>query len=291
MRDIIILVANYTVKYFIVLVAGMAAGYLNSVIINILLGEKTILGYWQALKNKNRQILKKKHRQILDNKSRQILDNENRLIFDNENRQILDNEKPEEKAGETREVLAVFTTAAVFILVFSKYGLTADFVFFAYLLSVLVIMVFIDIKTKTIPNGLVLAGLAGSAAVFAYNIFQPLRIYESDRWWYPLLGILPGSGILLLTAMFGAIIYRNEEVMGMGDVKIFAPIGIFLGWKMCALALIISMFLGGFASIVLIILSIKKRKDTIPFGPFIAIAVFTTIMWGQDIWSWYFSYL
>ena len=100
------------------------------------------------------------------------------------------------------------------------------------------------------------------------------------------------AGIILgAIGIFGAIIYKNDEVMGMGDVKIFAPIGIFLGWKMCAMALAISMFLGGLASILLIVLSIKKRKDTIPFGPFIAIAAFITVMWGQDIWSWYFSLL
>ncbi|NLC69397.1 MAG: prepilin peptidase [Clostridiaceae bacterium] len=256
MEEIFISVATYTVKYFMVLVAGLAAGYLNSVIIHILLDrilleKKSLLECWRDFRDKKRK----------------------------------------GEAGEIREIIVVFSTAAVFILVFSKYGLTADFAFFAYLMCILIIMFFIDIKTKTIPNGLVLAGLAGSAAAFVYNIFLPLKIYEDGRWWSPLLGILPGSGLLLLTALFGAIVFKNEEVMGMGDVKIFAPVGIFLGWKMCALVLVLSMFLGGLASIILIILSIKKRKDTIPFGPFIAIAAFIAIMWGQDIWFWYFSFL
>jgi leader peptidase (prepilin peptidase)/N-methyltransferase len=182
-------------------------------------------------------------------------------------------------------------TGTIFVLLYAKYGLTADFIFFAYLLSILIIMFFVDIKTKTIPNTLVLAGLAGGALVFLYNIFHPLQIYDSNKWWEPLIGLLPGSGFLLFIAILGVIIYKSDEVMGMGDVKIFAPIGIFLGWKMCTLSLLISMFLGGLTSILLIVFKIKKRKDTIPFGPFIAIASLIVIIWGKYIWTWYFSKL
>ena len=182
-------------------------------------------------------------------------------------------------------------TGAIFVLLYIKYGLTADFIFFAYLSSILIIMLFIDIKTSTIPNILVLAGLAGGAAAFLYNLFHPLIMYDSNKWWEPLAGLLPGSGFLLLIAILGVIIYKSDEVMGMGDVKIFAPIGIFLGWKMCTLALLISMLLGGLTSILLIIFRIKKRKDTIPFGPFIAFASFIVILWGKHIWTWYFSQL
>ncbi len=182
-------------------------------------------------------------------------------------------------------------TGAIFVLLYEKYGLTADFIFFAYLLSILIIMFFVDIKTKTIPNTLVLAGLAGGALAFLYNLFHPLVIYDTNKWWEPLVGLLPGSGFLLLIAILGVIIYKSDEVMGMGDVKIFAPIGIFLGWKMCTLSLLISMFLGGLTSILLIVFKIKKRKDTIPFGPFIAIASLIVILWGKYIWAWYFSQL
>lgn len=251
MDNVIKYVIKYTVKYFIVLIAGLVAGHFNNIFIHILLEKKSFLQGWRHWLS---------HR-------------------------------PKGMAVEIKRMLVVVITAAVFILLFIKYRLTADFVFFAYLLSILVIMVFVDIETKTISNGLVLAGLAGSIAAFIYNMFLPLKIYGGEEWWEPLLGLLPGSGLLFLIALLGAIVYKNDEVMGMGDVKIFAPVGVFLGWKMCAMALIISMFLGGLTSILLIILRIKKRKDTIPFGPFIAVATFIVIMWGQDIWSWYFSRL
>jgi len=192
----------------------------------------------------------------------------------------------------TKNELAVqLATSIVFMLIYYKYGITADFFFFAYIMFILIIMFLIDLKTKIIPDELVIAGIAGGLVVFIYNAFIPLSFYPTANWWEPLVGLLPGSGILFLIAFLGVIIYKSDEVMGMGDVKIFAPIGIFLGWKMCILALVVSMFIGGITSILLILFRIKKRKDTIPFGPFITIAVFITILFGREIWDWYFSWL
>lgn len=179
-------------------------------------------------------------------------------------------------------------TGAVFVLIYSKYGMTAEFFFFVYIMIILIIMFFIDLRTKIIPDELVIAGLAGGLVAFTYNIFIPLEIYPSTSWWEPLIGILPGSGVLLSITVLGMIIYKSDEVMGMGDVKIFAPVGMFLGWKMCMLTLVVSMFVGGITSIILVLFRIKKRKDTIPFGPFITLATLIVILFGKDIWGWYF---
>lgn len=183
------------------------------------------------------------------------------------------------------------TTAVVFLLIFYRYGLTIEFLAMAYLMSILIIVFFIDIKHRIIPNELVVAGLIGAVPIIAYNIFKPVKIYEDDRWWSPLLGILPGCGFLFLIAVIGFIIYKTDDAMGMGDVKIFAPIGIFLGWKLCIIALVISILLGGVLGLVLIIAKVKERRDTIPFGPFIVIGTFVTIMWGHSILDWYIGRL
>jgi len=188
-------------------------------------------------------------------------------------------------------LLVQLVVGVIFVLIYNKYGITAEFIFFIYIMLILVIMFFIDLRTKTIPNELVIIGVLGGLIAFIYNIFIPLKVYPTSNWWEPLIGILPGSGILLSIAILGAIIYKSDDVMGMGDVKIFAPIGMFLGWKMCILALLMSMFIGGITSITLVLFRIKKRKDTIPFGPFIAISVLIVILFGEDIWKWYFSWM
>lgn len=180
-------------------------------------------------------------------------------------------------------------TGVVFVLLYQRYALSVEFILFSYLLSILVAVFFIDLDYRIIPDELVIAALAGSAAAFIYNLFRPFGVYGDRAWWNPLAGILPGAGFLLLVAIIGILVYKSDEVMGMGDVKIFVPVGIFLGWRMCLLSMFLSLLSGGMVSLFLIVAGIKKRKDAIPFGPFIVIATFVVILWGWDIVKWYFK--
>jgi leader peptidase (prepilin peptidase)/N-methyltransferase len=191
-----------------------------------------------------------------------------------------------------RYPLVELLTAAVFVILFSRFGLTVPFFAFAYLMTILTAVFFIDIDRRIIPNGLVLAALAGGLVFFVYNCIYPNpQVFGDNKWWTPLAGMLPGSGFLLLVAILGSIIYRTEDAMGMGDVKLMAPIGLFLGWKLCITALALSVILGGLTSIVLMLLRIKKRKDTVAFGPFLVIGAFVTIIRGWEITGWFINYL
>lgn len=179
-------------------------------------------------------------------------------------------------------------TALVFVALFDKYGVSVSFLAFAFLLTILIAVFFIDIDHRIIPNGLVIAGMIGGLLLFAYNCFSRMpEIFGDSKWWTPLAGLLPGSGFLLLVAILGSLFYKTDDAMGMGDVKLMAPIGLFLGWKLCLLALLISVFLGGVVSMALMILRIKKRKDTVAFGPFIVMGTFATIMYGWDMLNWF----
>ena len=187
-----------------------------------------------------------------------------------------------------RYPLVEVITAGVFVILYYKYGLSVPFFAFAFLMTLLIAIFFIDIDHRIIPNGLVLIALAGGLLLFIYNILSPMpEVFGDSKWWTPLAGLLPGSGFLLVVAILGSLIYKTDDAMGMGDVKLMAPIGMFLGWKLCLIALFISVILGGVLSLLLMVTGIKKRKDTVAFGPFIVIGAFTTIMWGWDLLSWY----
>jgi len=188
-----------------------------------------------------------------------------------------------------RYILVELITGIVSVLLYYRFSISAEFILFAYLLSILIAVFFIDFYYKIIPDELVLAALLGAVAAFIYNLFTPFGIYGDRTWWNPLAGILPGAGFLMLVAIIGMLIYKNEHVLGMGDVKIFVPIGIFLGWRMCILALLLSLLAGGLTSFFLIATGIRNRKDVIPFGPFIVSATFITVIWGWDIIEWYFK--
>jgi leader peptidase (prepilin peptidase)/N-methyltransferase len=188
-----------------------------------------------------------------------------------------------------RDVLVELFTGVIFIILLVKYGFTVELIAYIYFACILIIVFFIDIDYKIIPNELVIAGLAGGTFLIIYNLFKPVKIYGDRTWWNPVLGALIGSGFLFLVAVLGILIYKSDQAMGMGDVKIFAPIGLFLGWKMTIVALILSIFAGGFISLILIVFRIKDRKSTIPFGPFIVISTLVTLMWGWDIVRWYLA--
>jgi len=178
-------------------------------------------------------------------------------------------------------------TGIVSVALFFKYGLTVDFAAFLFLMYILIAVFFIDFDHQIIPNELVIVGLSGGVILFGYNLYLPFQIFADHSWWNPLLGLIVGSGFLLGVSLIGLAIYKGDEVMGMGDVKLFAPIGLFLGWRMTLLALFISVILGGMSSLLLILLGKANRKSMIPFGPFIVIGVFITVMWGWDLLHWY----
>ena len=182
-------------------------------------------------------------------------------------------------------------TALAFATLFGKYGLTVDFFSLACLISILVVVFFVDLKHRIIPDELVVFGLGLGVLIAVYNVFYQVKIYGDGNWWNPLLGIAVGSGTLFVIALIGFIVYKTDDAMGMGDVKIFAPIGMFLGWRITGVALFISVLLGGIAGLILIAFRLKKKRDAIPFGPFIVSGTFIAAVWGWDILNWYLNRL
>jgi leader peptidase (prepilin peptidase)/N-methyltransferase len=193
-----------------------------------------------------------------------------------------------------RYALVEILTALVFGILFHKYGIEqiADFVAAAFFMSVMIAVFFIDLEHMIIPNGLVITGLVGGVGAGLYNAFvNPLEIYGDDKWWNPFLGAVIGFGVLLIVALLAHLVYGSEEAMGGGDIKIFAPIGLFLGWKMTLVTFFISVVLAGFIGFLLILLKIKDRKSGIPFGPFIVAGTFLTYLFGWGLLNWYLERL
>ena len=179
-------------------------------------------------------------------------------------------------------------TSIVFLILFRKYGFDIYFLFSAYLMSILIAVFFIDIYRRIIPDQLVVAGLSGGIPVMIYNLFKPIQVFGDRNWWNPVLGGVAGSGFLFLIALLGFFIYKGDDAMGMGDVKILAPIGIFVGWRLVIIVLLAAIFSAGVTSIFLLLARIKGRKGTIPFGPYIAAGTLFALVWGWEIINLYY---
>ncbi len=172
--------------------------------------------------------------------------------------------------------------AFVYIIMYLKFGFGVDFIFYSLMSSVLLAIVFIDLKEMIIPDSLVLCILVLSVIHKAINYF----LYGiSPDLIGSILGLLAGGGLFL------AIVVISRGGMGGGDVTLTGALGFVLGIRYILLNIFLSFVLGAIISIVLLVSKIKTRKDPIPFGPFIVLGFLITSLWGGEIINWYFILL
>ena len=102
-----------------------------------------------------------------------------------------------------------------------------------------------------------------------------------------LFGVLLGGGSLLLVATVYQWLFKREG-MGLGDVKLLAMIGAFLGWKSVILTILLSSLIGSLAGIILILVKGKDFKYAIPYGPFLSLGAAISLFYGERMLAWYF---
>jgi len=164
-------------------------------------------------------------------------------------------------------------TAGVFALAAWRSTSPADLVSAWLFLSMLVAVTGIDLEHQIIPDRITLPGIV----VGFVTPFLGTRV----SWVDSLLGIVAGGGILF------AVIVLSGGGMGGGDMKLGAMMGAFLGYKLALLALFLAAILGGVVALGLLSSGIRRRKDAIPFGPFLAVAAAVASLWGEAILTWY----
>ena len=171
-----------------------------------------------------------------------------------------------------------FLTGFIYLIIYLIYGLSIQTLIYIILSSALIIIAFIDLNEQIVPD---VISLPGIVIGFIISFFVTYISFVDSA-----LGIVVGGGIILVISLGGSVIYK-KEAMGGGDVKLAAMIGAFLGWRYIIISLFLGFFLGALIGIILIVTKIKKREDVIPFGPFIILGSFITLLWGEQIISWY----
>ena len=166
-------------------------------------------------------------------------------------------------------------TAGLFVLAFRVFGPTLNFLVALILLGALVAITAIDVQHQIIPDVITLPGIV---AGFVANL-------ASGRvsWLDSLIGIALGGGLFLI------IILASGGGMGGGDMKLGAMLGAFLGWKVVLVALFVAVVLGGALAIALLVTGKRRRKDPIPFGPFLALGGVVGLFCGERLAQWYVS--
>jgi len=174
-----------------------------------------------------------------------------------------------------------FLTGLIYLIIYLTYGLSIQTLIYIILSSALIIIAFIDLNEQIVPDEISLPGIVIG---FIVSFFVPYISFINSG-----LGVIVGGGIILIIGLAGSVIFK-KEAMGGGDVKLAAMIGAFLGWKFIIVSLFLGFFLGALAGILLIVMKIKSREDAVPFGPFIVLGSFITLLWGEKIISWYLGF-
>lgn len=168
-------------------------------------------------------------------------------------------------------------TAVLFVLVAWLTPVGPLLVSRLILVAILVALFGIDLEHQILPNTITLPGLA-SGLMFS-TIAPP-------GWKDALLGALLGAGVLYgIAAAYYAV--RREEGLGMGDVKMLAMIGAFLGWKAVLVTLVLSSFSGAAIGMALIAAQRGGMKLALPFGTFLAVGAVAAMLAGDPLITWY----
>jgi len=165
------------------------------------------------------------------------------------------------------------------VCAYLKFGFTLEALVIYLFIASLIVITFIDIDHRIIPDAISLPGIPIG---FAASFFLPTITYMES-----LTGILVGGGSLLLVAWIYSLITKKEG-MGGGDIKLLAMIGAFVGWQGVLLTIFLSSAIGTLCGLLVMIRSGKNMKLAIPFGPFLAIGAMIHIFFGNELIFWYF---
>ncbi|GMO54252.1 MAG: hypothetical protein Ta2C_07250 [Candidatus Endomicrobiellum trichonymphae] len=171
-----------------------------------------------------------------------------------------------------------FLSALSFALLFYRFSFSFQFILFAFLtfslISVSTTDYFHRIIPAIVPIFLIITGFIFSFMNSALGETYPSRFINS------VLGILTGGGVLLAAGFLGQLIYK-KEVIGGGDIKLMAGVGVFIGWEKALFAVFIAAVMGGIAGLILLAAKKIEKKGYIPFGPFLSAASFITLFLPQ----------
>jgi leader peptidase (prepilin peptidase)/N-methyltransferase len=168
-------------------------------------------------------------------------------------------------------------TSALFVCAWWYYGpgpLLASRLVFG---CALIVLFAIDLEHHLLPNAITLPGIV---AGFAFSFFA------EPGWMASLIGILAGGGVLYLVA----VVYywvRHEEGLGMGDPKMLAMVGAFLGWKLTLVTLMLASLTGSVVGLGMILAGRGSMKYALPFGCFLAVGAAASGTVGPALLDWY----
>lgn len=197
--------------------------------------------------------------------------------------------------------LVELLTGALFLGCYWQFGVTIAGAKWTLFCAILLVLIFTDLHERILPNKVTYFGLAAGLAI---SLFVPAsdgltRWLLHGRFWLEAampvarladsaLGALVAGSLLWLFAE-GYFRLRGREGMGLGDVKMMAMAGAFLGARGAIAMLMFGSLIGSLVGAIAIWGLGKGRDYELPFGSFLGIAGIFLIFAGGPLFHWYLS--
>ncbi|MED3646600.1 A24 family peptidase [Halalkalibacterium halodurans] len=171
--------------------------------------------------------------------------------------------------------LAVGSGFSIMLLVF---GWNMELLVALALVSLFSIIFVSDLVYMIIPDRIIL---------FFAILFVLFRatLAPLNPWWDAWAGAVVGYILLFIVYLI------DPNGIGGGDVKLFTVLGFVLGWKLTLVAIMLSSLFGAIGGGVGMMLGRIKRREPIPFGPFIILGSLTAYLYGEALIQWYVRWL
>ena len=182
-------------------------------------------------------------------------------------------------------------TGLLFAFLYWNYGLGWELLIIAVYCCLFIALLITDLEHNVLPNKIIYPGmvialiLAVLGSIFDFGLTGVTGL--GFRLW--IVNAVIGGGIGFVLLLIPALIYRGG--MGGGDIKLAGLIGLVTGFPLVFVALFLAIVSGGLAAAIMVLAKLKRRKDTIPFGPFLCVATMVTLFWGSDLLNWLASHL
>ena len=144
----------------------------------------------------------------------------------------------------------------------------------------LIVLFMIDLEHQILPNAITLPGIAVG---LAFSFLAPPGPVDA------LIGAVLGGGVLYGIAA-AYYLWRKEEGMGMGDVKMLAMIGAFLGWRAVLVTLVLSSFAGAVIGVGMMLVQRGGMRYALPFGTFLSLGALAAMLAGERLVNWYMAF-
>lgn len=185
-------------------------------------------------------------------------------------------------------------TGVIFGYLVWHFGISFELLLALIYTATLIVLSVIDFNQQIILNVIVYPAILLALVVSFFISPARLLAGSGDASFLPAFlpqaGIAQASiGLAIGALIFLLIVVLSRGGMGWGDVSMAGFIGAITGYLL-PLAVLLAVIIGGLLAVVLLVFKLKKRKEGIPFGPFLAIGGLITILWGNGIAAWYLNW-